>query len=62
MELILNGSFVTLYFVKELSKIPKNWNIEIIDIILESSAMLAPIILLLPLVVNYTNSRNFEVF
>ena len=62
LELFFNGSFILLYSLIGLNKLPEAWNKRIIDLMLSFGANGVPVVLALVVMVNYLNSKNFEMF
>lgn len=62
LELFINGTFILLYSLKSVEKIPKSWNLDTIDTALAIGTYVVPIILFFAVIVNYINSKTIDDF
>lgn len=62
VELFLNGSFIFLYSLKKYDKIPKVWNVEIVDKFFSTAVWIVPLVILFVLVGNYLTTSKLENF
>jgi len=62
IELFFNGTFILLYSLRSMGKIPNNWNQEFINRGLEYAAWCVPAVLLINVIANYLNSKGVEDF
>lgn len=62
IELFFNGTFILIYSLKSLDKIPLNWNMDFVNIGLEKAAMAVPVVLFLTVISNFLGSKGVEDF
>ena len=62
LELFFSGTFLWLYSLGTIDKIPKSWNGELVDSILSFEALAIPWIILLRIIVHYMNEGGLERF
>ena len=62
LELFFNGSFILLYSLKSMKKLPLGWNEGTIENILSYGVWGVPIVLFLVVIMNFINSQNLDDF
>lgn len=62
LELFLNGSFILLYSLRAMEKLPGSWSKELIGSLINAGGVIVPMVLLLSVVVNYINSKSIDDF
>ncbi len=62
IELFFNGTFILLYSLRSMGKIPNNWNQEFINKGLEYAAWCVPVVLLINVISNYLSTKSVEDF
>ncbi|MCY4524400.1 MAG: TrkH family potassium uptake protein [Halobacteriovoraceae bacterium] len=62
LELFFSGIFLLLYSLESIDKIPRSWNGDIIDNILQAGVFIIPWIILLRIIVDYIQEGGAEKF
>lgn len=62
LELFFNGSFILLYSLKSMKKLPLGWDEATIENILGYGVWGVPIVLFLVVIMNFINSQSFDDF
>ncbi len=61
-ELFFNGTFILLYGLKNFHRLPKSWNISVVEQTISAGLALVPIVIFLSVIINYINSSNLSDF
>jgi trk system potassium uptake protein len=61
-ELFINGTFIFLYSLKSMNKVPESWNPQLVDTIMQYGQMAAPLIIGLSIIVYASISKGVEDF
>ncbi len=62
LELFINGTFILVYSLKTTERIPKTWNISLVDQGIAVGMILVPLVICVQLITSYLRSYSLEDF